>query len=153
MFDQHDLPIDPDPDPAPGGVELAMVAAVAIGGVAGAAGRHALAAAWPVRSGSFPWSTFVANGTGSLVLGVALVVFAAVWPDNARMRGLVNTGILGAFTTMSTFLVEVAVLGKDGRVGLAAVYLSVTVGVGVSAAVAGIRLGRIVESGRAVEAS
>jgi CrcB protein len=110
-------------------------AAVIAGGALGTLARAGLAEAIPVHPGAWPWATFVANVLGSLILGWVVVA-------RERWRPLVGTGFCGALTTFSTFQVQLVELGDDGHVPLAALYLAVSVLVGLAAAAAGARLAR-----------
>jgi CrcB protein len=87
-----------------------------------------------------PVATFVINVVGSFALGLLVT-----WGATLLTRDVASAlavGFLGAFTTFSTFTVDAALLGDDGRVGTAAMYVVLSVGVGLLAAVAGIALGR-----------
>jgi fluoride exporter len=110
-------------------------AAVIAGGAVGTLARAGLAEALPVHPGAWPWATFAANIAGSLILGWVVIA-------KARWRPLVGTGFCGALTTFSTFQVQLVELGDDGHVPLAALYLAVSVIVGLAAAHAGARLAR-----------
>ncbi len=120
----------------------AVLAAVALGGALGAPARYGMAQALPAGAGSFPWATFVTNLTGSLALGVVVVVVARRFPADRFLKPFVATGFLGAYTTYSTFAVETVILGRDGDVALACTYALASLIVGVGAAAAGIALGR-----------
>lgn len=112
------------------------VVAIACGGALGAALRWAVLTLTTTPSG-FPWPVFVMNVAGCAVLGVIL---AEEW-NHPRARLLLHDfggiGFCGGLTTFSTFAVEVAELGREGRAGLAAGYLAASVVVGILAAVAG----------------
>lgn len=116
---------------------LIAVALVAIGGMAGSAARYGLSQA--LDEGRLPWGTLAANVIGSLLLGLLLGVSvgrrSAPW-----WYALAGVGVLGAFTTMSTFQVQVVEMIDDGRGGDAVVYLVLTVALGVAAAAIGLRL-------------
>ena len=114
-------------------------ALVLLGGALGTLGRHGVAQWWAVPSASWPWPTFVVNIAGSLVLG--MVVARVTRPDDPR-RLFVGTGLLGGFTTYSAFAVETDQLFRDDRFTLALLYPTVTVALGVVAAVAGMLLAR-----------
>jgi len=112
-----------------------------VGGAAGAAARYGVQLAlYPLvaRSG-FPWAVLSINVLGSFGLGLTLsLVGRGVWPDTARLA--FGTGVLGAFTTFSTFSVELDGLLLRGAGGLAAWYAGLSVVLGVLAAV----LGRVI---------
>lgn len=118
---------------------------IGIGGVVGAAARHGLDVAVG-DIGAFPLSTFVENVVGAFLLGVVVVVIEHRSPDHP-FRPFVVTGVLGSFTTFSTFAMAVVVLTDDGRVPLAVGYLVATLGVGLAAAALGVTVGRWFPSG------
>ncbi len=120
----------------------AVLAAVAVGGALGTLARYGVSRLVPVDPGTFPWSTFVVNLSGALVLGVVAAVVAARFPADRFLRPFVATGFLGAFTTFSTLALESTVLVGDGHPALAAGYALVSVAAGVGAAGAGLALGR-----------
>jgi CrcB protein len=124
--------------------EVDVLAAVAAGGMLGAAARFAVAEAIPHRPGVFPWATFWTNLLGSLVLGFLLVLVLERFPPTRYLRPFLATGIIGAFTTMSTFAVETAILIKDGHVGVGLLYAVATVGCGLALAYAGTVAARLV---------
>lgn len=115
--------------------------AVFIGGGLGALTRYG-AGVWLRRTSvaAFPWSTFVVNVVGCLLLG-----FLAVWltarTDSAALKVGVTTGFLGGLTTFSTFGVETVQLFSHGQYKLGLAYLGGNVGLGILAAVAGMALG------------
>jgi len=107
-----------------------VLAVIALGGILGATARYGLARTLPTSPGRFPWATFWTNMSGSLVLGFLVVVLLDRARSHRLLRPFLATGILGAYTTMSTYLVETAVLIKDGHatVGVACALASVVVG-------------------------
>lgn len=114
---------------------------VMLGGALGAAARYGvmLGLAPLVRSG-FPVPTLLINVVGSFLLGLTVgLVGRGVWPEAARLA--FGTGFLGAFTTFSTFSVELDSLTARGSGALALLYVTLSVSLGVLAAVAGRLLG------------
>ena len=124
-------------------VEPDVLAVIAVGGIAGSAARFKLAEALPVGSGRFPWATFWTNVSGSFLLGFLLVLLLERFPPTRYVRPFLATGILGAFTTMSTFMVETALLVKDGHVATAAGYGFGTLAAGLGLAYAGVVAARL----------
>lgn len=105
---------------------------VAIGGALGALLRY-LVSGWTYRysSGVFPWGTLVVNLAGSLIIGLLWGLFeASVVSSNVRL--LLFMGVLGSFTTFSTFSLESFSLLRDGEYSflLWNVLLSVVLGIG-----------------------
>ena len=97
---------------------------IALGGAGGAAARYAISRAEPVRAGTFPFTTFAINISGALVLAVLLESLARHRIDTWWLRPFAAIGVLGGFTTFSTMCVEAMLLGRDGHVVLAALYLA-----------------------------
>jgi CrcB protein len=101
----------------------AILGVVCAGGVLGACGRHALALAWSHRPGGFPWATFVTNVSGCLLIGVLLVLITEVWSAHRLLRPFLGVGVLGGYTTFSTYTVDVQRLVAVGAARTALVYL------------------------------
>lgn len=110
---------------------------VAIGGAIGAALRF-LAGVWVLRvfgMQAIPLGVFGINILGSFLMGV-FVVFAAQ-RGLTHLNPLIATGILGGFTTFSAFSLETVDLIERGDIGLAGLY----VGLSVVCSVVGLMLG------------
>lgn len=101
---------------------FAVAAGSAIGGVL----RYAAARLWPMVPGSWPLSTMTVNVLGSLAIGVLSVVLAArdTATDVSRLFWMV--GVLGGFTTYSTFALETVFVAESGQLARAAGYAFVT---------------------------
>jgi len=115
-----------------------VLAVIALGGILGATARFELAQALPASPGRFPWATFWTNMSGSLALGFLLVLLLERGRPHRLLRPFLATGILGAFTTMSTYLVETAVLIKDGHATVGVTYGLSSLIIGVLLAFAGM---------------
>jgi CrcB protein len=115
----------------------AALLAVALGGALGSVTRYGLGLAWPEPPGTgFPWTTFTINVTGSLAIGVLVAVLGAT--PHPLLRPLLGTGVLGGFTTFSTYAEQVRALVAAGRVGIAAAYVLGTVAAAIGAASVGL---------------
>ena len=112
---------------------------IAMGGAGGAAARYAIARAEPVRSGTFPFTTFAINVGGALVLAVLLESLTRRGVETWWIRPFAAVGVLGGFTTFSTMCVEAMLLGRDGHVALGAIYLAASGTAGVVVVGAGLR--------------
>ncbi|MCD6726029.1 MAG: fluoride efflux transporter CrcB [Solirubrobacteraceae bacterium] len=111
--------------------------AVAVLGGAGALARFALDGAISRRSrGPFPWGTLAVNLSGSFALGV--LVGVALGGEAHR---LLATGLLGAYTTFSTWMLEAERLGEDGRLALGLTSFAASLLAGVLVAWLGRELG------------
>jgi CrcB protein len=116
----------------------AVLLGVAILGGLGALGRFLLDGAVAARTGrGFPWGTLAVNLSGAFVLG--LLTGAAFSGDGMR---LIGTGLLGAYTTFSTWALETHRQAEDGRNRGALLNLGVSLALGLAVAWAGHRLGR-----------
>lgn len=84
-----------------------FIAAIAAGGILGAEARYGLSSAWPHQDQQFPWSTLLINTTGCLLIGVLMAVLAGLPSPHRLARPFLGVGVLGGYTTYSTFAVEV----------------------------------------------
>ena len=114
---------------------------VALGGAIGASGRYLVnVTATRVIGHGYPAGTLIVNVLGSFLMGVLFVVLAKkggnVWAP------FLMTGVLGGFTTFSAFSLDALHLLERGRTGLAAVYVTGSVGLSVGALFAGLALAR-----------
>jgi len=106
-----------------GSAAPAVLAAVAVGGAAGAAARYGIAASWPgLAEDGLPWPTLVTNFVGCALIGVLMRVVTAVPQPHRLLRPFLGAGVLGGFTTFSVQTLEVADLLAAGRPWLAAGY-------------------------------
>lgn len=127
--------------PGLGGVRLpvrpAWLGLILVGGSLGTALRAALEAAYAPPPGQWPWVTFWINVSGSFVLGALLQTLAETGEDRGWRRAArlgIGTGVLGGFTTYSTFSVETVQLARAGAWPAGAGYTLGSVVVGVLAA-------------------
>jgi CrcB protein len=109
----------------------------------GATTRFKLAETLPNRPGHFPWATFWTNLSGSFVLGFLLILVLERFPPTRYVRPFLATGVLGAYTTMSTLTVEAALLVKDGHSATALLYATGSVAAGLVLAYTGIVAARL----------
>lgn len=116
---------------------------VALGGALGATARHAAAlATYRLFGPGFPLATLFVNVVGCFLIGLILLPGLDTAPAvGATTRLFVVTGILGGFTTFSSFGYETVALAAGGRVGPAALNIALNVVLGLSAVVAGRTLG------------
>lgn len=123
------------------GFDPRRLAAIYAGGVLGALGRVALAQATPHGPGGWPWGTFAVNMVGALALGY---FFARLGdhPEESLTHPFLTTGICGTLTTFSTLQLELFEMVDHGSLGLAALYLGVTLALGFLCIRLGIALER-----------
>jgi fluoride exporter len=120
---------------------LPVIGVIAVGGGVGSVLRYGLAQALPAATVDFPVATLITNLLGSLLLGALVVAVTEIWRPHRLLRPALGTGLLGGFTTFSTFAVEVRALPLP--VGMA--YLAATVVGGLVLAVAGMSVVRLLE--------
>lgn len=113
---------------------LPLLLLVALGAAAGAVLRWALDTALPAPD--LPWTTLAINVSGAFALGALPVV---VRRSHAAAVAL-GPGLLGGFTTVSTWALQVRDLAAADRVGLAGLYLGGTLAAALAAAHLGRRL-------------
>ncbi|WP_416475780.1 fluoride efflux transporter FluC [Streptomyces sp. LKA04] len=126
-------PTDPDVDrgiPAqrPGAWrdQAPVVGVVTLGGAVGAAARYGAVLWWPTAVGGFPWTTLVVNAAGCAVIGVFMFVISDVWTAHRLVRPFFGTGVLGGFTTFSTYAVDTRQLLDADRARTGLAYLGLT---------------------------
>ena len=144
----HELPTDSDIDlrqpaqrrelrrPWP------VLGAISAGGALGAAARYGLLVAFPTAPPGFPWTIFGVNVAGCLLIGALMVLVTDVWPHRRLLRPFLGVGVLGGFTTFSTYSVEIQGLVDARALGTAVVYLAGTLVAALAATWSGLGLAR-----------
>ena len=102
-------------------LHVSVLGVVALGGALGALARWGLSSAAPDTGSGFPWTTFGINVAGSFLL--ALLPAFAVVRRRHLLPPLLGTGVLGGFTTLSTYSEQTRALLDAGHVGTATAYL------------------------------
>ncbi|NEW40936.1 fluoride efflux transporter CrcB [Nocardia cyriacigeorgica] len=115
---------------------------IALGGGLGALLRYGFSVWLPPRPDSFPTATFAVNVIGCAAMGILMVLITEVWVANRLLRPFFGVGLLGGFTTFSTYSAEIRTLLESGAVGTALGYLGATVVSCLAAVVAGMMLAR-----------
>ena len=116
---------------------------VAVGGGVGSVLRYLITVGVGTRA--LPWGTIVVNVAGSTALGFLIGWFAHRPIDAALQIGLL-TGVLGGFTTFSTFTAETVALVDAGRWEAALANVAISVVAGLGAAAAGLALARLAQT-------
>jgi CrcB protein len=120
-----------------------LILAVAAGGAVGAVARYVTMSAVGAMVGAgFPWSTLAVNVIGSFILGLLVETMALFWSPGEALRAFMVVGVLGAFTTFSTFSLDVAVLYERGEFAAIAAYSIASFVLSVGALFAGLALVR-----------
>lgn len=122
---------------------ISKIAFVAAGGAVGAVVRHLINIS-PLASvfEKFPLPTLLINVSGSFLAGLLLYLLTDKVEVSEGVRMVVIVGFLGAYTTFSTFEMEIYGLIRDGSVGLSAVYLILSIAGGFVALLAGVAIAR-----------
>ena len=107
---------------------MRLVWYVALGGALGSVARYSVASWTQFRMDSvFPFGTLVVNLSGSFLLGLILRYALETPAITPEMRALLTTGILGGYTTFSTFAYETATLLEEGDWRRASLYVGLSV--------------------------
>lgn len=117
-----------DPDSLPrseSGRQTGVIFAVCLGGALGTLARYAIAVEFPVVPRQIPWSTLIVNLSGSFLIGIVMVLVLRS-SSNRILQPFLVIGVLGGFTTFSTFAVESVELVRDQPL-VAMTYLVVSV--------------------------
>jgi CrcB protein len=120
---------------------MKMILVIAAGGACGAVARHLVnnqVTAW--FGDGFPWGILTANVAGSFFMGILVGAAELVWASSQEVRAFLMVGFLGAFTTFSTFTVQVALLYERGQMALAALYIVLSVLLAIGGLFAGLAL-------------
>ena len=122
---------------------FAKILSVAIGGAFGATARYLINIS-PLANlfEKFPFPTFFINITGSFLIGFLLVLLTDKFMTSDNLRLAVSVGFLGAFTTFSTFELEIFDLVRERYFAFAFLYLSLSVLVGFVGVLAGVWLAK-----------
>ncbi len=117
---------------------------MALAGGLGALARYGLSGlVYRINGVSFPWGTVVVNISGCFIAGLLWALFEYRLQISAETRLIVMVGLMGAFTTFSTFVLETGELLRQAQYVLAAGNIILQNGLGVVALFAGIALGRM----------
>lgn len=126
------------PGAAAAGGLWATLAVIAVGGAAGALARYGLATAFPHPPGAFDWATLGINVSGCFLIGALMVAITEVWPAGPLVRPFLAVGVLGGFTTFSTYIVDIQRSLDAGAAASALAYLALTLAAALAAVWAGI---------------
>lgn len=117
---------------------------VCLGGALGSGARYLFVELAQKRFGvSFPWGTLFVNVVGSFLIGLVMWASFDSKALSTEARLFLGTGILGGFTTYSSFNAETLAMAREGRYGAAAAYASSTFVAALLAGVLGLAAGRV----------
>jgi CrcB protein len=118
------------------------LAVIAAGGVIGALARLGIETAFPHRAGGFDWATLAINVTGCALIGVLMVILTEMRPVHRLAGPFLGTGVLGGFTTFSTYIVDAQQSLTRGAPLTALAYLVLTLAAGLAAGYTAVTLTR-----------
>ena len=117
---------------------MGVVFAVGVGGGLGALARYYIAGAIQSATTVFPWGIFVVNISGGLLMGIIVEASALKLNLSPELRSFLSIGILGGYTTFSTFSLDSVLLLQMGEYAQAAFYIIGSVVLSIMALVAGL---------------
>lgn len=124
---------------------IKMLIFIAMGGAIGAVGRYlTMIGIGAVTGMGFPFGILAVNVVGSFLLGALVEASALTWSPSPEVRAMLVVGMLGAFTTFSTFSLDVVLQLERGQYMSAAIYIVSSVTLSVFGLFAGMRLVRFV---------
>lgn len=123
---------------------MSSIVAIAAGGAVGAVARYLLTIQFGHLLGlGFPYGTLIINVAGSMFLGMLLEVMALFWSVGNDFRAFLVIGVLGSFTTFSTFSLDVMVMFNRGDIVAASLYVLASVGFALVAFAGGMAAVRL----------
>ena len=120
---------------------MKIIFVIAVGGALGAVARYAVmvgAGHW--ASFSSPYGTMAVNILGSFLLGALMEIMALFWNPSEEMRVFLLVGVLGGFTTFSSFSLDTVLLLQRNELGLATLYVGGSVVLSILGFLAGLSL-------------
>ncbi|NQV47968.1 MAG: fluoride efflux transporter CrcB [Rhodospirillaceae bacterium] len=120
-----------------------ILISVAMGGAFGAVGRYLMMSGiGHFLHAGFPYATLAVNVIGSFALGSLIEVMGLVWSPSQEMRSFIVIGVIGAFTTFSTFSLDVFYLIERGQMMSAGIYIVLSVALSIAGLFAGMMVFR-----------
>jgi CrcB protein len=126
-------------------IDMGAWVAVAVGGALGSMARYAtIIGVGRLVGVGFPYGVLVANVVGGFIMGVLVELMALVWSPSDSMRIFLTVGVMGGYTTFSSFSLDTWLLLDKGLYGPALLYIAASVILSVAALVAGLTVTRMV---------
>jgi CrcB protein len=125
------------------GIPWLTLGVIAVGGVIGVLARQGLWAVFPHRAGAFDWTTLGINAGGCALIGVLMTAVTEVRHAHRLTGPFLGIGVLGGFTTFSTYIVEIQGSATAGAPQTALAYLVLTLAAALLAVRAGVALTRL----------
>jgi fluoride exporter len=115
---------------------------IALGGMLGASARHALELLWTASPTQWPWATLVTNVSGCVLIGMLMVQVVEVGRAHPLLRPFLGVGLLGGYTTFSTYAEQTRALWAHDQRDLSLFYLFVTPVLALVSVVVGVVVAR-----------
>jgi fluoride exporter len=123
---------------------VTILVAVALGGAIGSLARYFVASAVQSPAMPFPWGIFVVNVSGGFLMGIIVELSALKLNISPELRAFLTVGVLGGYTTFSTFSLDSALLIERGAWISAAAYMAGSAILSVLALFAGLWIVRAI---------
>jgi len=123
---------------------VTQLVAIGIGGALGSVARYGMSTwIYSILGRDFPYGTFIVNITGCILIGFLFVLFTDMLSNNTVLRAGVLIGVLGGYTTFSSFSIEAFNLIEQGDLFKSLTYMVGSVVVGLFGTWVGVLLGRL----------
>jgi CrcB protein len=119
-----------------------VLAVIALGGMLGASARHALELLWAASPEQWPWATLVTNASGCVLIGMLMVQVVEVGRSHPLLRPFLGVGLLGGYTTFSTYAAQTRTLWTHGQRDISLLYLFLTPALALASVVLGVVVAR-----------
>ncbi|MEP3244477.1 MAG: fluoride efflux transporter CrcB [Sneathiella sp.] len=124
---------------------MGLYLSVALGGALGACARYGVAHfALRFLGPGYPYGTLIVNIAGSFLMGMLIEFMALRWSPSPELRVFLVTGFLGAFTTFSTFSLDVSIQLQRGAYLAAGSYIALSVLLSIAGLFAGLHIMRVI---------
>ena len=121
-----------------------MIMLVAVGGAVGSVARYLMASSIQTATGwTFPLGTVLVNILGCFLIGVLYILLIARPDPRQDLRALLMVGVLGGFTTFSSFSLETVTLAMNGNFGGATLNVVISVAACLVGTILGVTLARL----------
>ncbi len=122
-------------------VSILTISSIAAGGALGAVMRYGVnVLSFHTLGHNFPYGTLIVNILGSFLMGILIATFAHFWQPSKHVHFFLITGFLGAFTTFSTFSLDVSALFERGAYLATGGYMAASIILSITALFAGLAL-------------
>lgn len=125
-----------------------VLLAIGAGGALGSLARYGLSVAIPHGRGEFAVATLLTNVLGCLLIGVLMAILTTTARPHHLLRPFLGVGVLGGFTTFSTFVTDTLDAATTGRIPASLLYVAASLVLCLAAVTAGLTATRVIRKGR-----